>query len=73
MTEKAKSSNGQKELIKVEHLKKYFPVRGGLLKRVVAWVPFIMLPPPVATEKEAVYTIVEAVIRDASIYGVAAI
>ena len=38
MTEKAKSSNGHKELIRVEHLKKYFPVRGGLLKRVMAWV-----------------------------------
>ena len=27
-----------KEIIKVEHLKKYFPVRGGILQRVVAWV-----------------------------------
>ena len=27
-----------KELVKVEHLRKYFPVRGGILQRVVAWV-----------------------------------
>jgi peptide/nickel transport system ATP-binding protein/oligopeptide transport system ATP-binding protein len=27
-----------KDLVKVEHLKKYFPVRGGILQRVVAWV-----------------------------------
>ena len=27
-----------KELIKVKHLKKYFPVRGGFLQRVQAWV-----------------------------------
>ncbi len=27
-----------KEFIQVEHLKKYFPVRGGILQRVVAWV-----------------------------------
>ncbi len=26
------------EIIRVEHLKKYFPVRGGILQRVVAWV-----------------------------------
>jgi peptide/nickel transport system ATP-binding protein/oligopeptide transport system ATP-binding protein len=38
MTEQVKSTNGHKELIKVESLKKYFPVRGGLLKRVMAWV-----------------------------------
>src|SRR5512140_3373729 len=31
-------TEGKKEFIKVEHLKKYFPVRGGLLQRVVAWV-----------------------------------
>ncbi len=31
-------SNGNKELIRVDHLKKYFPVRGGVLQRVVAWV-----------------------------------
>jgi oligopeptide/dipeptide ABC transporter ATP-binding protein len=28
----------QKDLIRVENLKKYFPVRGGLFQRVVAWV-----------------------------------
>ena len=28
----------QKDLIQVENLKKYFPVRGGVLQRVVAWV-----------------------------------
>ncbi len=34
-----KHANGMgKDLIRVENLKKYFPVRGGLLKRVVAWV-----------------------------------
>ena len=26
------------ELIRVEHLKKYFPVRGGVLKTIRAWV-----------------------------------
>jgi len=31
-------SDGNKDLIRVEHLKKYFPVRGGVLQRVVAWV-----------------------------------
>ncbi len=30
--------NEGKELIRVEHLKKYFPVHGGILRRVVAWV-----------------------------------
>jgi oligopeptide/dipeptide ABC transporter ATP-binding protein len=30
--------NGKEDLIDVEHLTKYFPVRGGLLQRVVAWV-----------------------------------
>lgn len=33
-TSKTKSN----EIIRVEHLKKYFPVRGGILQRVVAWV-----------------------------------
>jgi len=28
----------KKDLIRVEHLKKYFPVRGGFLQQVVAWV-----------------------------------
>jgi len=31
-------TNGKKDLIKVNELVKYFPVRGGLLQRVVAWV-----------------------------------
>jgi ABC-type microcin C transport system duplicated ATPase subunit YejF len=31
--------NGQvKELVNVNNLVKYFPVRGGILQRVVAWV-----------------------------------
>ncbi|HZD56233.1 MAG TPA: dipeptide ABC transporter ATP-binding protein [Anaerolineales bacterium] len=32
------TKNGKEDLIDVEHLTKYFPVRGGLLQRVVAWV-----------------------------------
>lgn len=32
------SKNGRKELIQVNNLVKYFPVRGGILQRVVAWV-----------------------------------
>lgn len=28
----------KKDLIRVEHLKKYFPVRGGFLQRVMGWV-----------------------------------
>jgi oligopeptide/dipeptide ABC transporter ATP-binding protein len=32
------SKNGKENLIIVENLVKYFPVRGGLLQRVVAWV-----------------------------------
>jgi oligopeptide/dipeptide ABC transporter ATP-binding protein len=32
------SKNGKQELIQVKNLVKYFPVRGGLLQRVVAWV-----------------------------------
>ncbi len=36
---KASKSNGNEhELIRVDHLKKYFPVRGGVLQRTVAWV-----------------------------------
>jgi len=31
-------SNGNKDFIRVEHLKKYFPVRGGVFQRVIAWV-----------------------------------
>lgn len=35
----ATSTNGRKkDLVKVENLKKYFPVRGGLLKKVIAQV-----------------------------------
>jgi oligopeptide/dipeptide ABC transporter ATP-binding protein len=32
------SKNGKENLIEVNNLTKYFPVRGGLLQRVVAWV-----------------------------------
>ena len=32
------TKNGKEDLVEVEHLTKYFPVRGGLLQRVVAWV-----------------------------------
>jgi oligopeptide/dipeptide ABC transporter ATP-binding protein len=32
------TSNGKHDLIKVKHLMKYFPVRGGLMQRVQAWV-----------------------------------
>ena len=38
MSETAASVNGKKDLIEVKNLVKYFPVRGGLLQRVVAWV-----------------------------------
>lgn len=39
MTEQAVTTrNGKQDLIHVNHLMKYFPVRGGLLQRVVAWV-----------------------------------
>jgi len=38
MSDTAVRSNGKKELIVVNNLIKYFPVRGGLLQRVVAWV-----------------------------------
>ena len=31
-------SDGKKDFIRVEHLKKYFPVRGGVFQRVIAWV-----------------------------------
>lgn len=34
-----KSSNGNAEaLLRIDNLKKYFPVRGGLLRKIVAWV-----------------------------------
>ena len=32
------TQNESRDLIRVENLKKYFPVRGGLLQRTVAWV-----------------------------------
>lgn len=32
------SKNGSKDLVEVKNLTKYFPVRGGLLQRIVAWV-----------------------------------
>ena len=32
------NKNGKDDLIVVENLVKYFPVRGGLMQRVVAWV-----------------------------------
>ena len=35
---KAPSSSGKKELVEVDNLVKYYPVRGGLMQRVVAWV-----------------------------------
>ncbi len=39
MSEQAVSTgNGKHDLIKVNHLMKYFPVRGGLMQRVMAWV-----------------------------------
>jgi peptide/nickel transport system ATP-binding protein/oligopeptide transport system ATP-binding protein len=34
----AQVGTSNNDLIRVENLKKYFPVRGGLLQRVVAWV-----------------------------------
>jgi oligopeptide/dipeptide ABC transporter ATP-binding protein len=38
MIDTAVSSNGKESLIVVDNLVKYFPVRGGLFQRVVAWV-----------------------------------
>jgi peptide/nickel transport system ATP-binding protein/oligopeptide transport system ATP-binding protein len=38
MIDEITQSNGKKDLIQVKELVKYFPVRGGLLQRVVAWV-----------------------------------
>ena len=32
------TGNGRKDLVEVNNLMKYFPVRGGLMQRVVAWV-----------------------------------
>ena len=36
MTDQAVKTNGKKNLIEIKELVKYFPVRGGLLQRVVA-------------------------------------
>lgn len=38
MNSQATSSGVRKNLIEVNHLKKYFPVHGGVLQRVIAWV-----------------------------------
>ncbi len=41
MSEKTENGNGigiGEDIVKVENLVKYFPVRGGLLRRIVAWV-----------------------------------
>ncbi len=38
MTEPSVNTNGKCNLIEVKELVKYFPVRGGVLQRVVAWV-----------------------------------
>jgi oligopeptide/dipeptide ABC transporter ATP-binding protein len=35
---KIEENGHKKDLVEVKHLVKYFPVRGGLLQRVVAWV-----------------------------------
>jgi peptide/nickel transport system ATP-binding protein/oligopeptide transport system ATP-binding protein len=36
--QKSTQTNNKRELVQVKNLKKYFPVRGGLLQRVQAWV-----------------------------------
>ena len=36
--QKSTQANGKRELVQVKNLQKYFPVRGGLLQRVKAWV-----------------------------------
>jgi oligopeptide/dipeptide ABC transporter ATP-binding protein len=38
MTEQAVHTTGKKNLIEIQELVKYFPVRGGFLRKVVAWV-----------------------------------
>jgi peptide/nickel transport system ATP-binding protein/oligopeptide transport system ATP-binding protein len=38
MSNQVATKNGKKDLLKIDGLVKYFPVRGGLLQRVVAWV-----------------------------------
>ncbi len=37
-TQQAHTTTKQRDLIRVENLKKFFPVRGGLFQRIVAWV-----------------------------------
>ncbi len=37
-TQQAQTKTEQRDLIRVENLKKFFPVRGGLFQRIVAWV-----------------------------------
>jgi len=34
----ANGGNGKRNLVEIKNLVKYFPVRGGLLQRIVAWV-----------------------------------
>ena len=38
MTDRDVNTNGKKNLIEVKELVKYFPVRGGVFQRIVAWV-----------------------------------
>lgn len=38
MNSQSTNTNGKKNLIEIKELVKYFPVRGGVLQRVVAWV-----------------------------------
>src|SRR4030043_1252439 len=38
MTDQAVHTNGKKNLIEIKELVKYFPVRGGLMQKVIAWV-----------------------------------
>lgn len=38
MAEEAFRENGKRDLIEVNNLVKYFPVRGGVFQRVIAWV-----------------------------------
>lgn len=38
MNSRSTNTNGKKNLIEIKELVKYFPVRGGVLQRVVAWV-----------------------------------
>jgi oligopeptide/dipeptide ABC transporter ATP-binding protein len=38
MSEQTVNANQPKEIVRVDHLKKYFPVKGGVLQRTVAWV-----------------------------------